>query len=283
MISTLLKKNDAKKIFKEKGTCSRTFEYILNREFGNDLEDEERATDPLAGGIMRKGQQCGMLWGATLAIGAEAYKRAKDIDKASAMAITATQTMMDSFEKRTKSVNCKDITGCSMDNFFGMAKFMVKVTLQGMNNSTCFNLAEDWYEDVIRSAKEGLSKSQNNKPVNTINCASEAVRRMGGTKEERAMVAGFAGGMGLSGHGCGALSAAIWYRSLEWVKENPGKSAFGNKPAKNLLKQFKKITNSEMVCQKICDQKFLTIQDHSDFMNRGGCQNILKVLSSYKD
>ena len=63
MTSTLPKKNDAKKTFKDLGTCSRTFEYILNREFGNDLEYEERAADPLAGGIMRKGHQCGMLLG----------------------------------------------------------------------------------------------------------------------------------------------------------------------------------------------------------------------------
>ena len=44
---------------------------------------------------------------------------------------------------------------------------------------------------------------------------------MGGSEEEIAMVAGFAGGLGLSGNGCGALSAAIWKTILELVrKEN---------------------------------------------------------------
>ncbi len=280
MNSPLSNKNDGKKIFKEKGTCSRTFEYILNREFGNNLEDEERAADPLAGGIMRKGHQCGMLWGATLAIGAEAYRRNNDLEKASAMAISATQTMMDSFEKRTKSVNCKVITGCSMDNFFGMAKFMVKVTLQGMNNSTCFNLAEDWYEDAIESAKVGLNKDQSNIPENNINCASDVVRRLGGTEEEKAMVAGFAGGMALSGNGCGALGATIWKKSLEWVKENPGKSAFNNKASKSLLKPFLKETKGELVCSQICGRTFGTLQDHSEFLKNGGCSKLIETLAN---
>ena len=65
---------DGKKVFRKLGTCSRTFFYILNREFGHPRELEERASDVLAGGIMQKGHQCGMLWGASLAIGAEAYR-----------------------------------------------------------------------------------------------------------------------------------------------------------------------------------------------------------------
>lgn len=42
------------------GTCSRTFFYIINREFGFPHENEERAADPLAGGIVQQGYQCGM-------------------------------------------------------------------------------------------------------------------------------------------------------------------------------------------------------------------------------
>lgn len=271
--------NIAKKTFREKGTCSQTFAHLLNTEFKNNLEDEERATDPLAGGIMRKGHQCGMLWGSALAIGAKSYRSTKDVHKASALAILTTQKMMGSFIEKTNTVSCKEITGCSMDNFFGMTTYMIKVLLQGMNNSTCFNLAEDWYPDAIKSSNEGVSQNLEALPDQTVNCASEVVKRMGGTEKEMAMVAGFAGGMGLSGNGCGALSAAIWKRSLEWVKENPGKSAFGNKPAKNILTKFKKISNSELVCSKICGRTFETVEDHSDFINRGGCDKLIEGLS----
>ena len=69
-------KNDTKKIFWKKGTCSQTFYYILNREFGDHNEVHELASDPLVGGIMQLGHQCGLLMGSTLAVGktvAQAY------------------------------------------------------------------------------------------------------------------------------------------------------------------------------------------------------------------
>ena len=279
MNSNLTKQSNAKKIFKEKGTCSRTFEYILNKEFDNPLPNEEQAADPLAGGIMRQGYQCGMLWGATLAIGAEAYKYTNDVNEASIRAIEATQNVMRSFIKKADSVNCRDITGCKMDTFYGMTKYMLKVMLQGMEKSTCFNLAEDWYHDAIESAASGLSKNGITEGQDVYNCAMEVVNNLGGSEKEMAMVAGFAGGMGLSGNGCGALSAAIWKRSLDWVEENPGKSAFGNKYAKSVLKKFMEVSNSEFECQQICNQKFESTRDHSEFIKKGGCRHIIDGIS----
>ena len=67
-----------KRLFLKLGSCSRTLGYIINREFDELKENEERALDPLAGGIIRQGYQCGMLWGSTLAAGAEAYRRTEN-------------------------------------------------------------------------------------------------------------------------------------------------------------------------------------------------------------
>ena len=135
-------------------------------------------------------------------------------------------------------------------------------------------------EDAIESAKVGLSKDQSNIPENNINCASDVVRRLGGTEEEKAMVAGFAGGMALSGNGCGALGATIWKKSLEWVKQNPGKSAFNNKASKSLLKPFLKETKGELVCSQICGRTFGTLQDHSEFLKNGGCSKLIETLAN---
>nr|NQU91272.1 hypothetical protein [Bacteroidota bacterium] len=63
-----------KKKFLTVGACSHLLFHILNREFGHPKEDEEYASDPLAGGIMQQGYQCGLLWGSALAVGAEAYE-----------------------------------------------------------------------------------------------------------------------------------------------------------------------------------------------------------------
>jgi hypothetical protein len=42
---------------------------------------------------------------------------------------------------------------------------------------------------------------------------------MGASDEEMVLVAGFAGGMGLSDNACGALGAAIWMNTLAWNRE----------------------------------------------------------------
>ena len=275
--------NDAKKVFREKGTCSRTFAYLLNREFGNNKDLEERATDPMAGGLMQKGHQCGMLWGASLAVGTEAYRRSQNSDGAIRLTIAATQKLLESFSKRTSTINCRDITHSNMDNFFGLTKYMIKTMLQGMNNSTCFNLAENWLPEAIQSAKEGLAQEQTDTTQKPISCATEVAKKMGATNKEQIMVAGFAGGLGLSGNACGALSTAIWMNSLKWLKENPDKSAYKNKFAKASLKAFNKETNSEMLCHNICQQSFKTIDEHTKFIKNGGCGKLIEVLSGTSD
>ena len=79
----------AKRTFLRKGTCSRTFFYLLDREFGHPMDAEEKAIDPLAGGILQQGYQCGMLWGASMAIGTEASRRIEDPGRSTALAILA--------------------------------------------------------------------------------------------------------------------------------------------------------------------------------------------------
>src|SRR5210317_2532134 len=103
MKASKINSQDTKWVFLKKGTCSRTLFYILNREFGHPRETEERAADPLAGGIMQQGYQCGLLSGAVLAVGAESHRRCGDCGKAISLAITTTQRINESFSKRAKS------------------------------------------------------------------------------------------------------------------------------------------------------------------------------------
>ena len=276
------KSPDTKKVFRQCGACSHTFAHILNREFGHPDELAELALNPLAGGIMNQGQQCGMIWGAALAVGTESYRRHKDKDLATAVAVTATQHIVDSYEKRSDTIDCKEILGYSLSNVLGMVRLMLATTLKGMENSKCFNLAEDWAPEAIEAGKEGLEQEHINITEKPVSCASEVVRRMGGSDKEAMMVAGFAGGLGLSGHACGALSAAIWYRTLQWCRENPRKLPpyINYKTGKRILKTFNDITGSEMLCEKITGERFETINEHSEYMNRGGCEELISALAN---
>ncbi len=280
MESSKTKSPDTKTIFKQCGACSHTFAHILNREFEHPNELAELALNPLAGGILNQSQQCGMIWGAALAVGAESYRRYKDQDLATAVAITATKEVVASFEKRSNTVKCGEILGYSLSNLLGMARLMVNTTLKGMENSKCFDLAEAWAPEAIQSARDGLDTSDIKISDKPVSCASEVVRRMGGTEEEIQMTAGFAGGLGLSGNACGALSAAIWMQTLQWCRENPGKLPpyIRNKPAKQILKTFKKLTGSEMLCKKITGQNFADINAHTVYLKNGGCDELIDGL-----
>ncbi|MES0488410.1 MAG: C-GCAxxG-C-C family (seleno)protein [Leptospirales bacterium] len=268
-------KNDAKKIFLKKGTCSHAFFHILNREFGHVQEQAESASDHLAGGILRQGYQCGMLWGATLAAGAEAFRRSDSLNSAIGLALTATQHIVESFSKRTKTVECSDITEADFKNPLSIAKYLVTGKALG-----CYKLSEKWAPEAIEAATKGLSTQKSNLPKTCISCASEVARKMGASDEEIVMVAGFAGGLGLNGNACGALSAAIWMRSLKTLKEqNKIKSGFRNPEADRILKTFQGVTDYEMLCSEITGKNFKTIDEHTEYIKNGGCAKLIDALA----
>ncbi len=264
----------AKRTFLSKGTCSRTFFYILDREFGHPLEEEEKAIDPMAGGILQQGYQCGMLWGASMAVGAEAFRRIEQPGRATGLAILATRKIMDSFVQRTDSIECEDITRCDFTEKKGLIKFLLSGRFVG-----CFRLAGRWAPEALRAAGEGLARKQEELPEESLSCASEVVRKMGGGREEMMMVAGFAGGLGLSGSGCGALAAAIWKNALIQNRKGTGKSASFDVHNDPTLMAFYEETGYEMECQSICGKRFDTLEAHTEFIRNGGCSKLTEALA----
>ncbi len=267
-------KRDTKRVFLKKGACSHTFFYIFNREFGYLKENEECASDPLAGGIAQEGYQCGMLWGSALGVGAESFRRHKDLGQAIAHAITATQYILESFINRAKSANCSAITSCDFTSKYGLAKYLITG-----KPITCFNLADRWAPEAIQSAKMGLSQQLPDLPRVPISCASEVVKKIGASDEEMVMVAGFAGGFGLSGNACGALSAAIWLKTLSRVREQNYKYALSDPNLEKIMTAFFEETGYKMECWKICGQRFKTINDHTEFIKNGGCNKLINALA----
>jgi len=79
---------------------------------------------------------------------------------------------MDSFHKRTKTVNCKDISRVDWGKKFDLAIYMLKTIAQGFVFSPCFNLIVKWTPEAIQAANVGL-----NEPINysqpCMSCSSE--------------------------------------------------------------------------------------------------------------
>ena len=268
---------DTRRLFFKYAACSHTFFHILNREFGCIQECAERASDLLAGGLVRKGHQCGMLWGSALAVGAESFRRYGNSPCATSVAITATQRLMESFSKRAGSVDCFDITGCDFSNRFDMIKELAKALLSGIVFSRCMNLAAKWAPEAIEAAKVGLSGKHTD--LCAVSCASELAKRMGASDEQTLAVAGFAGGMGLSGNACGALAAAIWLNTVRWCRTHPESTRHYFPSAENTLTAFYNASGSEILCSKICGRSFKTIADHTAFIKNGGCDKLISALA----
>ncbi len=266
--------NDAKKTFRKLGACSHTYFFLINRDFGHQHAAEERASDPLAGGINRLGYQCGMLWGASLAVGAEAYKQNAKADASISTAITATHELMTSFAMRTSSVDCEDITNTDFGSTLSFAKFMFSGKFL-----SCFRLAEDWAPEAIQAAKAGIARAAEHDTPQAMSCASEVARKKGANEEQAAMVAGFAGGLGLSGNACGVLSAAIWMNAIEWGKTQPDNASYPQSEAQKTIDAFYEASDYEISCEKICGRRFSSIDDHSAYVREGGCQKLIDVLA----
>lgn len=257
-----------------KYACSGALFLYINRVNGHPKEDLAPSIASLSGGIVQKGYQCGMLWGATMAAGAESYRRHKNTNHAIAGAITASQNIMQSFSERTKCINCREITNTEWSNKGSIFKYMVTGKM-----FKCLNIAKKWAPEAQQSSEEGLNNSTKELPDHAVSCASEVAGRLGADKEEANMVAGLAGGMGLSGNACGALGAAVWIKSIAWTKENPDSRDIYNPYAKKTLEAFEHETKSKYMCKEICGKSFNSIKEHTDFIDSGGCSRLIDVLA----
>ena len=46
------------------------------------------------------------------------------------------------------------------------------------------------------------------------------------------------------------------------------------------MKVFCNQTDSEMLCHKISGQQFTTINEHTEYLNNGGCNTLLEALAA---
>ena len=93
------------------------------------------------------------------------------------------------------------------------------------------------------------------------------------------MVAGLAGGIGLSGGGCGALGAAIWMNTLSRVRAQNYKYSLSDPVLEKIIETFYNTTEYKMECHTITGRRFATVKEHTDFIKNGGCDKLIKVLA----
>jgi len=256
--------------------CSDTLFHVLSDAYGHPSKSEELAAMPFAGGIMQHGYQCGMIWGATLAAGAQAYRLFGPGPDAEAKAIIAAQALVASFRDLNNNINCLEITEIdkSSTNMEMIVYFLIKGGSIG-----CFRRAARYAPKAFDQVNSVLSRTDIQAPSPPVSCAAMLTRKMDASEKHAIMLSGLAGGIGLCGGACGALGAAIWLVGLSELEKDAKKIDFKNPRALNVIERFIKSTNYEFECSEIVGRKFESVNDHAAHLNHGGCAQIIEVLS----
>jgi hypothetical protein len=249
---------------------------VLNQAYDHSMELEERAAAPLAGGIMR-GYQCGMIWGAALAAGAQAYMTFGNGPQAEARAIMAAQKIVESFRTQNRSIDCRAITGIdiSSPNTRTIVRFLVKSAPTG----SCFGMAARYAKAAFSEINPAFSEEHIQEPSAPVSCAAMLAQKMSVSDMHTVMAAGFAGGIGLSGGACGALGAVIWILGMDSLKQGAGQIGLEVPAALDAIERFIHYTNHEFECAKIVGRKFESVEDHASYVRTGGCNKLIDVLA----
>lgn len=264
-------------VFLNGRACSDALFHVLTGAFDKPLRAEESAAVSFAGGIMQHGYQCGMIWGATLAAGAESYRLFGPGPQAEARAVIAARRLVKSFRAGNKHINCVEIT--DIDRSSSKMDMVLYFLLKG-GSIGCFRMAARYGPVAFREVNTALSEQFVEAPSAPASCAAMLAKKMGVSEMHTVMVAGFAGGIGLNGGACGALGAAIWITGMKALKEGVREIDFNSPRALAVIDRFLKCTGYEFECSRIVGRKFENIGDHACYLREGGCSKIIEALAA---
>jgi hypothetical protein len=263
----------ARMAFLKNGACSKTLMHVLDRELHLSPSPEEAAAHPLAGGLMQ-GYQCGMIWGATLAAGAEAHRRFGAGERAQRMSIQAAVRLVDAFRTGNGHINCLEITETDPKNGWQVfLKFFVKGGMLG-----CMRRAADYAPTAFDNIHAAFDDTTAASCCQT-SCSATLARRSGASEHHVTMAAGLAGGIGLSGGACGALGAAIWLTGMRERAQGTSQKAI-NAKIDNIVQSFLKTTEYQFECRDIVGRCFENAGDHGAYVHVGGCAEIIEMLAA---
>lgn len=249
---------------------------VVDGSLDHPLKMEEEAVIPLAGGIMQHGYQCGMIWGASLAAGAQAYRLFGPGPQAEARAIVAAQKVVESFQALTDNINCLEIT--DIDHSSSAMKTITYFFIKG-GVIGCLRMAARYAPLASEAINTALAEPDLETPTPPVSCTAMVAQKMGTSDMHTVMAAGLAGGIGLCGGACGALGAAIWLMGINTLKAG-GKVEFRSPQGMEAVERFIPTSGYEFECAEIVGRKFTDVGDHADYLHGGGCAEIIEGLAA---
>ena len=249
---------------------------VLDHAFDSSLETEENATMPFAGGILQHGYQCGMIWGAALAAGAEAHKRLGPGARAESAAILASGRAVETFRTRHGEINCLEIT--DIDKSSSAWKMIFHFLIKG-GTIGCLRMSS-WFSPLAYDDIDGALSEEIDVPASPVSCAAMLAEKMGMSDQRQVMASGLAGGIGLCGGACGALGTAIWVNGIRNKEAGAKKLDYKDPALTELIERFLRLTDYEFECSAIVGRKFQDVADHADYLRGGGCADLIAALAA---
>lgn len=273
--------------------CSEASLTTQMRGFGFKKPVYEQATHTFSGGFMHQGYASGLLTGAVFAAGFVANERFQNNKTKSGAALHAAIQLAKTFPEYSGSINCQEITKINLTGLGGRLNYLKTGTAR-----MCGRLHLKWapkaYQLIDKSLTEygklESAKSYANCSVQTM----EALKSKLSLEEDSSLMAGFAGGVGLCGNLCGALAVGTYIMAISQqfaLKKKKRDSRirgmfeelFGTN-YKGYLTQFRhefvQKFGSEL-CIDIAGHLFQNARDHSKFLEKGGCNNIINFITDW--
>jgi hypothetical protein len=273
--------------------CSEASFTTHNRCGGIEAPLEEESSHLLSGGMMHQGNACGLLSGAVLSAGLQAARRFDDDATRSAATLHAAVRLADAYPETSGAVDCRQITGQSVITLRQKARY-----LREGKGRQCGRLLMKWANRSETIIDEALIEFEGQDPSATCtNCAVETFERVASDDElarsGATYVAGLAGGVGLLGRSCAALTVGIivltlrHYSSLRshqrdsqllGLLHEAGLGRFRKRPTA-FFEEFKLELGSDQ-CREILGREFASPADHASFMASGGCRDVIGFVQS---
>ena len=239
---------------------------------------EERAAMHLAGGVSNHGYQCGILWGGALYAGARAYRQHGSGRPAETKAIMATQRVLELFRSLTKNkTNCRDMTGLDLTGKIRLTRESLKFLVRG-GPVYCVRVLVKYARAIYDDMPTAFPEIQGD-TARPVSCASRLAQKAGASDQHAVTAAGLAGGIGLSGGGCGALGAAIWIYAMNHRKD-PGINRLPYAGIDAMIDELSRKTGGKLECGAIVGRRFENVSDHAEFLRDGGCDEIIEALAA---
>ena len=132
---------------------------------------------------------------------------------------------------------------------------------------------------AFREIDTALSDKRGKAPAPPVSCAALLAQEMGASDLHTVMASGLAGGIGLSGGGCGALGAAIWIDRMNNPKQGADQLDFEDPRALDIINRFAECTGGKFECAEIVERRFESVDDHAGYLRDRGCHNLIQALA----